>query len=127
VNVKWHGLQELRRDLETLAPDMARAAQPLVTTAAEQAAVQMRAHAPYETGRLRSSVIVQRDAQGPTTASMRVTVRARYARYLEYGTRYMPARPAFLPILNASRRAMLKDIGEDVLPAFNFRPRGTPE
>lgn len=125
IGLKWHGLSELRRDLQTLAADMAHEAQPRVTAAAEQAAAHMRARAPYDTGRLRASIVVQPETRGPNAASTRLTVRAPYAVYLEYGTRYMRPRSLFIPILNASRRAMLEDISQDVLPAFNFRPRGT--
>lgn len=57
----------------------------------------MQAHAPVDTGFLKSSI----QAMKVGAAHWRVVVGAEYGVYLEYGTRFMRAQPFFFPAVSA--------------------------
>jgi HK97 gp10 family phage protein len=61
------------------------------------------AAAPYRTGRLRRSITVER-ATGRDAGTVHVIAGAPYAGYVEFGTRYMAARPFMRPAANKYRR-----------------------
>lgn len=58
-----------------------------------------RASAPRKTGRLKASIVAEEDHAGPFVAG-----RAPYARFVEFGTRTVPARPFLYPALLRARR-----------------------
>jgi HK97 gp10 family phage protein len=126
VSLRWHRLAELRRDLATMAKDMTNAARPIVSVSAEDAADLMRARYPLgATGRLRDSVVVHENTQKRTAThvSWQVTNTAPYAHFVEFGTRYMGARPVFVPTRNQQRRRMGDELTA-LLPSFNCKARG---
>lgn len=67
-----------------------------------------RSRAPVDTGRLRSSIQagqIQRDDLG---AFIEVGTNVEYAGFVEFGTRYMSARPYMRPALLAAARAGMR-------------------
>ena len=64
-------------------------------------AADMKAHAPKDTGRMADSVVVRLDGD---TALVGPTVP--YARFVEFGTRYMEAEPFAQPALEETKTAV---------------------
>ena len=73
--------------------------------------------APRRTGRLRDSIAVAGDA----LAGFTVAARAPYARFVEFGTRRIPARPFLAPALFRLRRALVERVGEILSRAMRTR------
>src|SRR5215831_3193287 len=81
------------------------------TAAAVELQLSARALAPIRTGALRESI-----QPGPASAhGVEVEAGVDYAGYVEFGTRYMPARPYMRPSINQSIQALvdtaLREIG----------------
>lgn len=62
--------------------------------------------APYKTGNLRRSIHIEPRGVSRGAASVEVGTNVEYAHYLEFGTRYMAARPYLRPALDENRTAV---------------------
>jgi HK97 gp10 family phage protein len=85
--------------------------------AAETLRAEAASAAPRKTGRLRASIAVLREG----FSGLAVAARAPYARFVELGTRRVPARPFLWPALFRLRRALIARIGEIVARALGTR------
>ena len=80
IRLQLDGVTEWQRELATLTPDLTADAAAQQRTIAEQAAEEIRGRLPVVTGRLRASVIVQREpGRTPGRVFTPVTRRARDA------------------------------------------------
>ena len=66
-------------------------------------------HAPVDTGFMRRSIGIEYDDFGLTA---RVTARAEYAPYVEYGTRYMNAQPFMRPAFKSQEKRFIDDLNK---------------
>ncbi len=73
--------------------------------------------APRRTGKLRDSIAVVSDG----LAGLAVAARAPYARFVEFGTRRIPAQPFLAPALFRLRRALVERVGEILARAVRMR------
>ena len=104
------GVDELLEALRTLGPDLTAAAGPLEAAIAEDAAGALRAAVPVVTGTLRRSIHVTRPTTAGSKVSAKVVVSAPYAGHVEFGTRYRPARPLFVPTIRRAREAFVAKV-----------------
>jgi Bacteriophage HK97-gp10, putative tail-component len=115
--LRINGLEELRRALLALPPELVREAGVIVHAQAEAAASEMAGAYPVHTGALRRGLRVEVSGD-QASASARVKNTARHAAIFEYGTgaRHwangkstgrMPAGRVFIPIAMQRRRIML--------------------
>lgn len=118
----WHGLDELREQLRTLAPRLAGETLRLVQAEANAAAVTIRSNygAHRHTGKLQASVSVTTTMANGRTPTARVRAGATHAAWFEFGTAgqhrvteagygrgILPAAPplhAFYPVIFKHRR-----------------------
>jgi len=115
IRLKLDGVTELQRELATLTPDLAEAAAAQQRTIGEQAAENIRARLPVVTGRLRASVIVQREpGRTPGRVFTRIAVTAPYAEHVEFGTSRVAPRPVFAPGTRRAKDAFAKAVIEEV-------------
>jgi HK97 gp10 family phage protein len=128
--VKIHGLEELDRALQQLPKDIARkelrasvmAGARIVEKAAEDRAPVrdvpgwiQRSFGLTGRGFLKRSIRRATVKSGGASVTVQVGIgRAFWGALLEFGTRYMPARPWFRPAWDASREAAARKIGEDL-------------
>lgn len=102
VNTKYnriYGFEASKR--EAIAQEVARAAQAIEA--------QAKSAAPVDTGNLRNSI----QAEPKTVTSKytwRVFVGAEYAKYVEYGTVRMAARPYFTPAVEKIRPEFIENL-----------------
>lgn len=85
--------------------------------AAESLRREARSAAPVRSGKLRDSIAVAGDA----LPGFAVTARAPYARFVEFGTRKVPARPFLMPALLRLRRALVQRVAETLSRAMGRR------
>lgn len=62
--------------------------------------------APYKTGNLRRSIHIEPRVSNRGMAAVEVGTNVEYGHYLEFGTRYMAARPYLRPALDENRTAV---------------------
>jgi HK97 gp10 family phage protein len=97
-------LTKLARDLETAGRNAPKAVDLVLSNAAQFILVQMKQMVPVDTGRLRSSIVVQgspgRYVVGPVGVA--------YAAYVEFGTSRMHAQPYVRPAV----QKYLDELGE---------------
>lgn len=86
------GLAGLLGRIGALPDQATRAAREAALAAAQETTAQAQESAPVRTGALRSSLVFL-----PTDAGAETAARCPYAGFLEWGTRYCPARPFLLP------------------------------
>jgi Bacteriophage HK97-gp10, putative tail-component len=112
-----NGLEELRRALMALPPELVREAGVIVQAQAETAAGEMASAYPVQTGALRRGLRVEVKGDAVSATAV-VRNRARHAALFEYGTAVrhwasgkstgrMPAGRVFIPIAMQRRRIML--------------------
>jgi len=109
--LRLFGVDNLLKEIERLAPELTRAASAFQQTRAVEAAAEIRAAYPSDTGQLRNSVRVARLS---STSSARVftqiTVDAPYAHFVEFGTARTAPNPAFVPITRRLREQFVRDV-----------------
>lgn len=92
------GLRRYARDL----PEVKEGVQATASAIAADAAF----HAPRRTGRLAASISTERAVRaGQESQTVRVITRVFYARFVEFGTRYMTPEPFLRPAANKYRQA----------------------
>lgn len=145
-SIHLRGFDELQRNLASLSNDVAtRAGQSAVTKGAQVVARAVKAAAPvggqdtsrtYSTatgprtvryGRLRDNIRVRRgrSRNRQNVSAIVSTGRAFWARFLEYGTRKMSARPFFKPAMDGAMDAALDNMRDELAKAINrIRSRG---
>lgn len=116
--IQIDGLEDLQELFDGLilkeAQNLNRAAIHAVAT---QIAKDARARAPVETGTMRKAIkAVRRRAKDPNrpVSEVRVGRGSFYWRFVEYGSRGKPARPFFLPAINAAR-GQIKEIYREMV------------
>ncbi|WP_422929193.1 HK97-gp10 family putative phage morphogenesis protein [Singulisphaera sp. PoT] len=102
-SVNWFGDRVQKHLIEAIGEKMRRAG--------EAAAQEARSLAPARTGTLQSSIGYSYDESSRT---LRVSVEAPYAAYVELGTRNMPARPFLRPALEAIAREFGGSVAVDL-------------
>lgn len=121
ARVVWNNMAELRSGLLTLPADLTADATPIVKSAGARARSAIVGAYPFVSGRLKAGVTVTYDNAGPFGISARVTSAARHSHLYEFGTRnrrtrrgynrgVMPAKPAFVPRMQATRAAMYPEL-----------------
>jgi hypothetical protein len=124
--VKWHGMTENRAALKTLARDLTAEAAPLTEQYAEAlAGAVIAAYASRTiTGELAAGVVVYpKRMKSRYATGFRVRSTAFYARFLEYGTKWIAPIRVFIPRRNAYQRALGRAL-ERMMETFNLRTRG---
>jgi len=115
VTLTLTGVDELQQAFDRLAPDLTSEAGPLARSIADDAADDLRAAVPVVTGNLRRSIRVQAGrTSGATKVSSQVVVGAWYAHIVEFGSRYVAARPVFVPVIRRSRERFVKAVVDAV-------------
>jgi len=115
IRLQLDGVTEWQRELATLTPDLAEGAAAQQRTIAEQAAEEIRGRLPVVTGRLRASVIVQREpGRTPGRVFTRIAVTAPYAEHVEFGTSRVAPRPVFVPVTRRARDTFVKAVIDEV-------------
>ena len=129
-NVRITGFDHIQSVLKDL-PDAAnrRVLTGALRGAAAEVRTAVRANTPRDTGNLRKSIGVEvlntRDARRRTVrVGARTTRRGSgrsakndgfYARFLEFGTKYIPARPFIAPAFRSVRDRIVERIGEELV------------
>ena len=91
---------------------------PLAAATEEQKGAEGQGHEPLvATGALRRSLL-RRSAVEKTRTSVGLVTDVHYARFHEYGTRTMPARPPLVPLTPQMRDAACEEIRRHVLGAY---------
>ena len=103
VRVTLEGVDRLLAESRRIGGDVERKALRAMHTAVLDTERDTKLAAPVDTGRLRASYHSSLDARGGTVGTS-----VHYAPYLEYGTRYMAARPHLFP---AARRHAARLLG----------------
>jgi HK97 gp10 family phage protein len=105
-NLHIEGMEDLMATLKTVLPREARnITRRTVVKIAAEVRNDIRQNAPKDTGELKKSIKSKRDRGKPDFASASVNVipkeqsPAFYWRFLEYGTKNMPAQPFILPVV----------------------------
>jgi hypothetical protein len=117
VTLHWDGLSEFRADLEHLPEGLTTDSDPIVASAANGAAADIRAGYPKRTGNLKKNVFVSRLDKGKDFAGYIVKNPAPHAFIFENGTQArhtaiganrgsMPPGHVFVPAVIRRRRAM---------------------
>lgn len=116
--IQIDGLEDLQEIFDSLilkeAQNLNRAAIHAVAT---QIAKEARANAPSDTGKMRQTIkAVRRRSKDPNHpfSDVRVGRSNFYWRFIEYGTKDTPARPYFLPAINAAR-GQIKEIYREMV------------
>ena len=104
-SIQIKGLKELEKKLKQTAT-MEQVKQIVKMNTVEMNAKASR-KAPVDTGFLRRSIIFEIADSGMTGKS---TVRAHYAPYLEFGTRFMASQPFMVPAWRAQKEIFKKDM-----------------
>lgn len=102
------------RQLNTLDVEVPRALPTAVDAAAEELAVAVKAAAPRRSGKLANSVGAESVGADADSAQSRVVVKRFYARFVEYGTVKMPARPFLRSTADLKRRALGNTIKNNI-------------
>lgn len=124
VTLKWDGLEAFKAELDKLPEDLTTDADPIVHTAADSAAEDIKAAYPVRTGNLRNHVYVSQRDKGKDTSVWMVKNTAKHAFIFENGTQArhtsiganrgaMPPGHVFIPAVIKRRRQMyqrLKDL-----------------
>ena len=119
-------LDEWKDDLQDEPIALATASAPIVRSAAQVAADDVRNSYPSSgTGNLRAGVrVVRVDDADPAIAAEFVVSGAPHAHLYEDGTRYARARPTFWPIVNRQARDMERDVSK-MVEDRNFKVNGS--
>ena len=105
MKIKLEGINELRVALDKAASlDAVKQVVRLNGSELQQKAMQT---APYDTGTLRRSIMLDIEDNGLTA---KCTALAEYAPYVEWGTRYMDAQPFMRPSFNKQAPTFENDI-----------------
>jgi HK97 gp10 family phage protein len=108
ATLRFEGLDQLIDELAALPQGLTAGADQDALELATAAAASLRASLPRgETGRLRASVSVRRVSPTGGQVGAFVAVRAPYAHYVEYGTRYVRPRPVITPTVRRHKDAMI--------------------
>jgi len=125
TELKLTGVDELLAELRQVTPELTAEAGTLERTIAEQTAEQIRAALPVRTGRLRASVVVQRETStSPARVYTRVAVTAPYAELVEFGTSRRPPRPVFVPLTRRGHETFAKAV-RAAIEATGLAVKGT--
>lgn len=111
MSVEVRGLDVLHRKLERLDKKARRdALRPAMRQAANLVRDEARQRVPRRTGLLRKNIItnVKIDAKG-AVAKVRVRSKAFYGRFVELGTKFLPARPFLRPALDQKAQAAVNE------------------
>jgi Bacteriophage HK97-gp10, putative tail-component len=121
VTLKWDGLDEFKADLERLPEGLTTESDPIVATAAHEAASEIRAAYPTRTGNLKKNVFVSRLDKGKDFVGYIVKNSAPHAFIFENGTQArhtsiganrgaMPPGHVFVPAVIRRRRQMYEQL-----------------
>ena len=94
LSIKALGIAQTRAMIQRLAEKEEEASMNLVKYAAAKIQREAMRTVPVDTGNLKRSIMLSVDDDGKAAT---VTATADYAAYVEYGTRYMSARPYMRP------------------------------
>jgi len=100
TGIKLTGVEGLRNKLRVLLPATRAAVREAVATSALLLESDAKALAPVDTGRLRSSIHTEISSDGLSAV---VETGVDYSYFLEFGTRYIAARPFFGPAYEKNR------------------------
>jgi len=121
VTLKWDGLDEFKADLEKLPEGLTTDSDPIVSSAANGAAADIRAGYPTRTGNLKKNVFVSRLDKGKDFRGYIVKNTAPHAFIFENGTQArhtaiganrgaMPPGHVFVPAVIRRRRQMYEQL-----------------
>lgn len=115
IRTRLEGAKELDRVLGKLPKQLrGRVLTRAVRGGANIVRKEMRGRAPVETGRLRDNIVTRarRDRGASVTVSVGPARRTFYAGFIEFGTRFLPARPFLRPAFETVKFAALEEIGK---------------
>lgn len=113
VKVKWSGLTELTAVLENATDKVQRQAESVIKNHTEIVKSKAWGKAPVDTGFLKS--VISSEYGG---MEGRVISQAHYSGYLEFGTRFMSARPFMRPALEEQQPDFEKDLNDVMKGVF---------
>ena len=104
ISMSLEGFEATQRALKT-APEMVSAQSAIaITASAEAIAARARDMVPFASGTLWSSIVVDRTYASVLQGGVGISSKdAYYWRFVEFGTKYMPARPFFRPAAEAEQ------------------------
>lgn len=108
VRVTLEGFEKTMKALQS-APDVARThASNAIAASTFAVAQRARSLVPVDTGELKRSIESSRPTAKGLTGRVGVSGSAHYWRFVEFGTRYMAARPFFRPAAEMERREFIE-------------------
>ncbi|WP_071884449.1 HK97-gp10 family putative phage morphogenesis protein [Hymenobacter sp. APR13] len=110
ISVKLQGADNLKTKLQAYLISTPKRVQIAVDTYGYEVESTAKQLVRVDTGLLRSSISYQRDG----SFKGEVTVNAAYAKYIEFGTRKMPAYPFLNPAVQQHRAAFLANLKQAV-------------
>jgi HK97 gp10 family phage protein len=114
MTVEILGAERLRAQLQDLGEDIITALQKAVQESAEAVKADTQRDVAKDSGNLHDKVDIKYKDDGLTAVVGWHNDTEYYARFLEYGTRRTPARPALRPALEAERKRYKGRLTEEV-------------